>query len=68
MLELKDLPKTKDSKTKIRKSFNLTPEAVEIYEKAKISGIDSSGYIQNIIEDALFKIKHLIGGNNGRSK
>lgn len=60
MLEIKDLPKTKDSKLKIRKSFNLSAEAVEIYEKARIVGIDSSGYIQDKIEKALLDIKHLV--------
>jgi len=60
MIEMKDLPKTKDSKLKSRKSFNLSTEAVEIYEKAKNVGIDSSGYIQDKIESALRDIKHLV--------
>lgn len=60
MLDIKQLPKTKDSKNKIRKSFNLSPKAVEIYEKAKNVGIDSSAYVQETIEQALSKIEHLV--------
>lgn len=52
-LEFADLPPSKDSKSKIRKSFNLSQKALDIYEKLSSHKIDSSFFVQNSIEKAL---------------
>jgi hypothetical protein len=60
-MELKDLPKIKGSKAKIKKTFNISKEAIEVYEKAKeYHDIDTPGMCTQAIEKAMLSIKHLI--------
>ncbi len=60
-IKLESLPKIKDSKEKIKKTFLLTPEAVEVYEKAKVlKGIDTTKMCTDALETTLLSIKHLV--------
>lgn len=57
MSKLENLPKTKDVKDKIRKTFHLSKEAADTYEKCKAIGINSTEHVSNKIEEALLEIK-----------
>lgn len=57
MSKLENLPKTKDVKDKIRKTFHLSTEAAGTYEKCKLIGINSTEHVSNKIEAALLEIK-----------
>lgn len=60
-LDINSLPKIKDSKEKIKKTFLLTPESVEVYEKAKVlKGIDTTKLCTDAVEKTLQSIKHLL--------
>ena len=57
MSTLETLPKTKDVKEKIRKTFHLSKDAADTYEKCKLIGINSTEHVSNKIEEALLAIK-----------
>lgn len=60
-MELKDLPKIKGYKSKVKKTFNITKEAAEIYELAKEQhDIDTTDMCTQAIEKAMLSIKHLV--------
>ncbi len=63
-MDLKKLPMLKDTKTKIKKTFNLSHEAHEIYVKAKNKNVDVTLIVSQAIEDTLMSIKPIIESKN----
>lgn len=64
-MDLKNLPMLKDTKTKIKKTFNLSHEAHEIYVRAKNEkNIDVSAVVSKAIEDTLLSIKPILDVKN----
>lgn len=60
-MELKDLPKLKDTKDKFKKTFLLTEEAVKIYVQGKEKlNIDTTKLCTDAIENSLLSIRHLL--------
>lgn len=57
---LDELPKCPDTKNKVKKTFSLSREAVEIYELAKSKGVNSTQIVEEKIEQVLKAIKPLL--------
>ena len=56
-MDLNNLPKLKESKTKIKQTFCLSRDAYEAYVMAKQKGYDSTAYVTSLIEKALLDLK-----------
>lgn len=55
-----ELPKSPDTKNKVKKTFSLSREAVEIYETAKNKGVNSTVIVEQKIEEVLKDLKNLL--------
>jgi hypothetical protein len=59
-MDIKDLPKIKDTKEKSKKTFFLSIEAAKVYTEGKNKGVDTTKICTDALEKALLDIKHLI--------
>jgi hypothetical protein len=55
-----DLPKCTDVKNKVKKSFSLSREAVEVYETAKAKGVNTTKIVEEKIEEVLKEVSQLL--------
>lgn len=55
-----ELPKCTNVKDKVKKSFSLSREAVEIYEAAKNKGVNSTRIVEDKIEEVLKEVSQLL--------
>lgn len=56
-MNLKDLPKLKESKNKIKMTFCMTREAYDTYSLLKNKGFDAPKVVTDLIEKTLMDLK-----------